>query len=376
MRRERGELVPIGEVIADLSGPVQALRETPPPARRGFTLADQVNQLVSASEADADLGFMARTMALCSLPRSNPGNRKEYKRVNGPFTLYMVAGGGNKLPYGNLPRLLLAWVCSEAVRTRSRVLILGKSLSEFMRALGIYSSHGRTQTRLRNQMDRLFHASVELNYEDKHGKQFIASRVVDRGEFWWNERKPDQPSLWDSEIRLGEDFFNEIISHPVPIDMNTLAALKRSPLGLDLYLWLVYRTFSLRAPQRLTWQQLYGQFGARRPAHSVSWSSPRIAPGATEGEPGCFRWRRDDVPWQSRKPTSERTTQTRQVPSGASGGRCAGSSSRASNWTTPIRRARNASSPARRPVNAPRSDERGPGPFSLPAKPRSGLERF
>ena len=55
-------------------------------------------------------------MALCSLPRSNPGNRKEYKRVNGPFTLYMVAGGGNKLPYGNLPRLLLAWVCSEAVR--------------------------------------------------------------------------------------------------------------------------------------------------------------------------------------------------------------------------------------------------------------------
>ena len=262
MRRERGELIPIGEVIADLSGPVQALRETPPPARRGFTLADQVNQLVSASEADADLGFMARTMALCSLPRSNPGNRKEYKRVNGPFTLYMVAGGGNKLPYGNLPRLLLAWVCSEAVRTRSRVLILGKSLSEFMRALGIYSSHGRTQTRLRNQMDRLFHASVELNYEDKHGKQFIASRVVDRGEFWWNKRKPDQPSLWDSEIRLGEDFFNEIISHPVPIDMNTLAALKRSPLGLDLYLWLVYRTFSLRAPQRLTWQQLYGQFGA------------------------------------------------------------------------------------------------------------------
>ena len=100
MQRQRGELVPIGEVVADLDGPVQAIRETPPPARRGFTLADQVNQLVSASEADADLGFMGRTMALCSLPRSNPGNRKEYKRVNGPFTLYMVAGGGNKLPYG------------------------------------------------------------------------------------------------------------------------------------------------------------------------------------------------------------------------------------------------------------------------------------
>ena len=87
MQRQRGELVPIGDALADLGGPVQAIRETPPPARRGFTLADQVNQLVSASEADPALGFMTRTMALCSLPRSNPGDRKEYKRVNGPFTL-------------------------------------------------------------------------------------------------------------------------------------------------------------------------------------------------------------------------------------------------------------------------------------------------
>ena len=28
--------------------------------------------------------------------------------------------------------------------------------------------------------------------------------------------------------------------------MNTLKALKRSTLGLDLYLWMVYRTFALR----------------------------------------------------------------------------------------------------------------------------------
>ena len=63
-----------------------------PQARRHFTQTDQVNQLVSASEADPDLGFMARLMALCSLPRTNPGNRKEYKRVNGPYRLYMQAG--------------------------------------------------------------------------------------------------------------------------------------------------------------------------------------------------------------------------------------------------------------------------------------------
>ena len=79
-----------------------------PQARHHFTLADQVNQLVAASEADPDMGFIGRLMALCSLPRTNPGNQLQYKRVTGPYTLYMTAGGGNKLPFGNLPRLLLA----------------------------------------------------------------------------------------------------------------------------------------------------------------------------------------------------------------------------------------------------------------------------
>ena len=261
MARQRGELIPVGEALADLPGPVQALRKTLPPARRGFTLADQVNQLVGASEADADRGFMARTMALCSLPQSNPGNQLQYKRVNGPYTLYMIAGGGNKLPFGNLPRLLMAWVSTEAVRTQSRELVMGRSLSEFMRTLGVYSSDGKAYTRLRNQMNRLFRSSVELTYEHQQVSRFVASRVVDRGEFWWDPKSPDDRSLWDSKIQLGEDFFNEIISHPVPLDMNTLTALKRSPLGLDLYLWAVYRTFSLTRPLRLSWRALYRQFG-------------------------------------------------------------------------------------------------------------------
>ena len=38
--------------------------------------------------------------------------------------------------------------------------------------------------------------------------------------------------------------------------------MKRSSLGLDLYFWLVYRTFTLKAPLTLSWRQLYRQFGA------------------------------------------------------------------------------------------------------------------
>ena len=110
-------------------------------------------------------------------------------------------------------------------------------------------------------MDRLFHAHVRLIHKHEHGEQFKSSAIADRGEFWWDERKPDEYSLWDSKIRLGEDLFNEIIQHPVPLDMNILAALKRSALGLDLYLWLNYRIFALRVPLRLSWPSLYRQFG-------------------------------------------------------------------------------------------------------------------
>ena len=155
MPRKRDGFVPLGDVAeaVELSGG-RALTTSAAasPARRSFTRLDQVTQLVNASEADPELGFMARLLALCSLPRTNPRNRHQYKRVNGPYTLVMVAGADSKLPFGHLPRLLLAYVTTEAVRTQSRVLVLDDSLSAFMRTLGIYSTDGKAHIRLRNQM--------------------------------------------------------------------------------------------------------------------------------------------------------------------------------------------------------------------------------
>ena len=84
MQRQRGELVPIGDALSELGGPVKAIREATPQARHHFTCFDQVDQLVGASEADPDLSFMERLLALCSLPRTNPGGRHQYKRQNGP----------------------------------------------------------------------------------------------------------------------------------------------------------------------------------------------------------------------------------------------------------------------------------------------------
>ena len=116
---------------------MKPLRKYAPQARHHFTRFDQVEQLVRAALADPDTGFMARLMMLCSLPRTNPGRQLQYKRVNGPYTLIMTAVGQTGLPFGNLSRLLLAWVCTEAVRTQSRELFLGASLSGFMRRMGM-----------------------------------------------------------------------------------------------------------------------------------------------------------------------------------------------------------------------------------------------
>ena len=65
MPRKQGRAASILPDLPERStppGPVQALRRN----GRSFTLADQVHQLVSASEADPERGFMVRMMALCS----------------------------------------------------------------------------------------------------------------------------------------------------------------------------------------------------------------------------------------------------------------------------------------------------------------------
>ena len=257
---KRGGLVPVCDIPFDVPGVGRTL--TAKRQAHHFTTLDQVTQLVAARDADPELGYMARLLTLCSLPRTNQGDLTQYKRVNGPYTLVMFSSGETKLPYGNLPRLLLAWVCTEAVRTQSREIILGRSRADFMRNVGVYDDGGSVRRRLRDQMQRLFRSYVELSYEDAHGSRFVNSAIANRGEFWWDIKQPEQSSLWESKIELGEQFFNEIITHPIPLDLNILKRLKRSPLGLDLYLWLTYRTFGLTRPIRLTWPLLYRQFGA------------------------------------------------------------------------------------------------------------------
>ena len=252
------------EDMNDKSKP--ALSLVTPQARHHFNRLDQIDRLIHAANTEGDIAYLARLLALCSLPRTNPGQRKEYVRKNGPFTLALTAGFDNKLPFGHIPRLLLAWVCTEAVRTQSRELTLGKTLSDFMRAVGIDPT-GASYSRVRNQMRRLFGCSITLVYKDAIGYSRVSSYVADKHEFWWSHVKPEDRGHWQSKILLGEGFFTEITTNPLPLDMHILRALSRCSLGLDLYQWLNYRTFALDRPLRISWKRLYEQFGLD-PAHS------------------------------------------------------------------------------------------------------------
>ena len=108
---------------------------------------------------------------------------------------------------------------------------------------------------------QVLHPRLEADRTAIGGRRY--HHPADRTELWWNPKRPNNDrTLWESKIELAEKFFNEIIAHPVSLDLHILKAMKRSSLGLDLYLWLTYRAFALTRLLRLSWANLYRQFGA------------------------------------------------------------------------------------------------------------------
>jgi hypothetical protein len=218
---------------------------------------------IEAARRTGNLGYMARVLAQVTLPHSKPeGN--EYVRRNGRLTLSVLSPSHVGLPYGGLPRIILSWLTTEAVRTRDRTLVLGPTLSRFMDEIGLTATGGRWGTipRLHNQLLRLFASRVFCTYDGEHSSMGAGLDVASRYQLWWDPKDPHQATLWQSTVTLGQEFFDEIIDHPVPIDTMALRVLKRSPLALDLYVWMTYRYSYLDKPVLVPWLSLHGQFGA------------------------------------------------------------------------------------------------------------------
>jgi hypothetical protein len=229
-------------------------------------------ELVLDDDHEAELGFMARLLVQATLPHSDPGVVPLWGRQNGALTMHMQPGweivdgqpGNIGLPYGSVPRLLLAWVTTEAVRTKERDLILGESLSEFMRKLGLVPTGGRwgSITRLREQMRRLFAATIVVHYARGNAVTDGRFVIADKTVTFWDPKQPDQAALWKSTVTLSERFYSEISQRPVPLDLTVLRALTRSPMAIDIYIWVSYRVSYLRRATTVPWDALELQFGA------------------------------------------------------------------------------------------------------------------
>lgn len=249
-------------------------------ATKAAAVSPVLNRLMDAAvqiQQDPDTAeraFMARQLIQCTLPHSQPsGDLRQWKRINGALTLRIRPLMDDKTdkslyPYGTYPRLLLFWIVTEASRTKSRRLYMGRSLSDFMSKLGLPTQSGGKDAaprRLREQMTRLLRATISFEDSDKSRDSWVDMQVGPVAALWWDPAKQEQGALFESFIELGELFYKAVTTNAVPVDMRALRGLKKSPLALDLYSWLSYKTFiatKTKKAQRVSWEGLHAQMGA------------------------------------------------------------------------------------------------------------------
>ncbi len=210
------------------------------------------------------IGFTPYFTTQFGLPH-RPVKGNEWVRQNGVDTLRVINYSRQGIPFGSLPRIILAWVATWQVRHPSATVIeLGKNLSRFMEDELQLPRTGRYIKDVKKQLKCLFTCIVSVTTDDvtrdhfdAEGKQ-IARRIV----LWGNPAHSDQDALWESYIILTDEFRESLLENPVPIDTRAFPLLTGSPLAVDYYLYFARTMFSLRKSRLVTWAQLHAQFGS------------------------------------------------------------------------------------------------------------------
>lgn len=248
-----------------------------PPSKRQQRQAANAVQIYTTPATAEDLAFIARELILCTLPHSDPGDVLLWSRTNGNLTLGIKSGVNDKtgksygIPYGIIPRLIMVWIVTDILRTKSRRLELGNRLADFLLKVGLDPSRGgklSDSRRAREQMEKLFNAIISFNYsmkgEGRSGHAWVNMQVAPKGVLWWSEKDPEQTALFGSWIEVSEDFFNAVMNAPSPLDIRVLRHIKDSSLGIDLYTILnreAYRAMKEERPRFLAWEWLHEQTG-------------------------------------------------------------------------------------------------------------------
>ena len=211
------------------------------------------------------MGFTYSGFALTSLPHK-PQQSSTWRREGHNLTLVLQAGVDRNerslgLPYGSYARFILLFLQSEAIRTRSREIELGRSMRVWLGSKMGLSIGGMTYKNVSEQAKRISGCSLTF-FADKDGAQIKSRGGFVKTEITMTNVIGDQPALWQDRVLLDEDFYRALSEHPVPVSESALRAIGPRSMVIDVYIWLAYRLHALKRDIEVGWPALFSQFGA------------------------------------------------------------------------------------------------------------------
>ena len=219
-------------------------------------------------DEDAGIGFLYSGWCQAALPHKRLADDAVWKVQTERVTLMVEPGRRNLsgqdtefcgVPYGSRARLILLYLQSEALRTNSRDIALGRSLHAWLGRLGIPIG-GKSFKDVREQADRLSRCRLTFHVQQGGRAGLINQNIMDTAMFV--EDTSVQGSLFVETARLSETFFEQLKKHPVPLEEAAIRAISNNSQALDVYCWLAYRLHVLPQARTVSWPALYGQFGA------------------------------------------------------------------------------------------------------------------
>jgi hypothetical protein len=219
------------------------------------------------SSEDTDIGYLFSGWAQAALPHRRLADDAAWQVTTDRVTLIVQPGlrptpsgvpTSVGVPYGSRARLILLYLQTEAVRTNSREVELGRSLHAWLRRLEIPIG-GKQMASVRDQAERI--SRCRLSFQIKQGSRtgLVNQHILDTSMFIEDDHA--QGGLFVERASLSQSFFDELKKHPVPVEEAAVRQIANNSLALDVYCWLAYRLHSLNSPITVSWKALHGQFG-------------------------------------------------------------------------------------------------------------------
>lgn len=221
------------------------------------------------ADEDSGIGFLYSGWCQAALPHRRLPDGQAWQISSDRVTLAVEPGlrpdamgvlqpGG--VPYGSRARLIMLYLQSEALRTGSRDVVLGRSLRDWLGRMGI-AHGGKSQRDVREQAERITRCRFTFHVQAAGGRVGLVNQnVVDTAMFMAADT-PGQGSLFTEVARLSEVFFDQLRRHPVPMEEAAIRAISNNSVALDIYAWLAYRLHVLGKPTPISWPALKAQFG-------------------------------------------------------------------------------------------------------------------